>query len=197
MIKTFYHGLLSSNVYVVYDSGEAMIVDAGASLPAIKEFTTANALKVKYIVLTHGHYDHVNYIGDYARAFEGATVICHEDEVATLCDSEANVSVLFGAECVYNHDYTTVREGDTLSVGTLNFKIMHTPGHTPGGICLYEEKVGVLFTGDTLFHQGYGRTDFKGGDWHLLVKSLKRLLALDGETRFFSGHGDSAKIKDE
>jgi glyoxylase-like metal-dependent hydrolase (beta-lactamase superfamily II) len=130
MIKTFYHGLLSSNVYVVYDSGEAMIVDAGASLPAIKEFITANALKVKYIVLTHGHYDHVNYIGDYARAFDGATVICHEDEVATLCDSEANVSVLFGEECVYNHDYTTVREGDTLSVGTLNFKIMHTPGHT-------------------------------------------------------------------
>jgi glyoxylase-like metal-dependent hydrolase (beta-lactamase superfamily II) len=197
MIKKFDNGLLSSNVYLVYSKNQGMIVDCGALVDPVSKFAKENNIEVKYIVLTHGHYDHVNYIGDYARAFDGATVICHEDEVATLCDSEANVSVLFGAECVYNHDYTTVREGDTLSVGTLNFKIMHTPGHTPGGICLYEEKVGVLFTGDTLFHQGYGRTDFKGGDWHLLVKSLKRLLALDGETRFFSGHGDSAKIKDE
>lgn len=197
MIKSFYHGLLSSNVYVVYDSGEAMIIDAGASVEPIRDFVVANALKVKYIVLTHGHYDHVNYIGDYLRAFEGAVAVCHEDEVSTLCDSEANVSVLFGKECVYNHDYTTVREGDKLCVGSLSFEVMHTPGHTVGGICLYERNAGVLFTGDTLFHQGYGRTDFKGGDWHALVGSIRRILSLDGETRFFSGHGDSAKIKDE
>lgn len=197
MIKTFYHGLLSSNVYVVYDSGEAMIVDAGASVAPIKEFIDQLSLKVKYIVLTHGHYDHVNYIGDYLNTFDGAVAVCHENDVATLCDSEANVSALFGAECVYNHDYTTVREGDSLKVGALNFKILHTPGHTPGGICLYEKDAEVLFTGDTLFHQGYGRTDFKGGDWRALVASIRRLLALDGEIRFFSGHGDSAKIKDE
>ena len=197
MIKSFYHGLLSSNVYVVYDSGEAMIIDAGASVEPIRDFVVANALKVKYIVLTHGHYDHVNYIGDYLRTFEGAVAVCHEDEVSTLCDSEANVSVLFGKECVYNHDYTTVREGDKLCVGSLSFEVMHTPGHTVGGICLYERNAGVLFTGDTLFHQGYGRTDFKGGDWHALVASIRRILSLDGETRFFSGHGDSAKIKEQ
>lgn len=197
MIKTFYHGLLSSNVYVVYDLGEAMIVDAGASIGPIKEFIEEKALTVKYIVLTHGHYDHVNYIGEYIRAFEGALVVCHTDEVATLCDSEANVSMLFGEECVYNHDYTTVREGDFLRVGSLKFEIMHTPGHTIGGICLYEKDAGVLFTGDTLFNQGYGRTDFKGGDWRALVTSIHRLLSLDGETRFFSGHGDSAKIKEQ
>ena len=197
MIKSFYHGLLSSNVYVVYDSGEAMIIDAGATVAPIKEFVEKNDLTVKYIVLTHGHYDHVNYIGDYLKAFEGAVAVCHADEIATLCDSEANVSALFGAECVYNHDYTTVREGDSLSVGTLNFKILHTPGHTPGGICLYEKDAEVLFTGDTLFHQGYGRTDFKGGDWRTLVASLRRLLSLDGNVRFFSGHGDSARIQDE
>ncbi len=194
MIKTFSSGLLGSNVYVVYDSGEAMIIDAGARAEQIKEFIENNGLCVKYIVLTHGHYDHVHYIGDYIRAFEGARAVCHEREVETLCDSEANVSSLFGAECVYNHDYTTVCEGDTLRVGTLEFLVMHTPGHTPGGICLYEKNAGVLFTGDTLFHRGYGRTDFKGGSFRELVSSIRRIMTLNGETIFYSGHGNSARL---
>lgn len=197
MIKTFSCGLLDSNVYVVYDAGEAMIIDAGANVDIINDFIRKNNLLVKYIVLTHGHYDHVNYIGDYIRTFDGAKAVCHESEVETLCDSEANVSLLFGRECIYNHDYFTVRDGDILRIGSLELEIMHTPGHTVGGICLYERNIGVLFTGDTLFHRGYGRTDFKGGDFRALVGSIRRILALDGETIFYSGHGESAKIKDE
>lgn len=197
MVKTFSGGLLDSNVYVVYDGGEAMIIDAGVQVGQIKEFISKNELRVKYIVLTHGHYDHVNYIGDYLRAFEGAEAVCHESEVDTLCDSEANVSCLFGLESVYNHDYKTVRDKDTLTIGALEFSVMHTPGHTVGGICLYCKSAGVLFTGDTLFNRGYGRTDFKGGSFRELLNSIRRIIALDGETVFYSGHGDSARLKEQ
>lgn len=197
MIKVFYNGLLSSNVYVVYDSGEAIIIDCGAPVNDISLFVKENDLRVKAIVLTHGHYDHVNYIEDYINEFGDASLICHSDEIKVLNDSEANVSIYFGEGRIYNYDYSTVNEGDIITVGSLEFIVMHTPGHTPGGMCLYCEKKKLLFTGDTLFHMGYGRTDFKYGDRRLLLCSVLRLLRLDGSITFYSGHGEKAKIKDE
>ena len=197
MIKAFYEGLLSSNVYVVYDGGEAIIVDCGMEIDKIKTFVLENGLSVKSIVLTHGHYDHVNYLEDYVREFENASVICHADEIKVLTDSVANVSVYFGAPRVYDFNFKTVDEGDIISVGSIKFTVLHTPGHTPGGICLYCEEKKLLFTGDTLFHSGYGRTDFKYGDSRLLLCSVLRLLRLDSSTTFYSGHGDKSKIKNE
>ncbi|MBQ7907358.1 MAG: MBL fold metallo-hydrolase [Clostridia bacterium] len=194
MIKCFDNGELSSNVYVVWDKDEGMIIDCGAPISDILAFTEERNITVKYIVLTHGHYDHVCKMADYIRSFPLAKVVCHENEIKVLCDAQANVSLLLGAPCVYNYDYTTVKEGDILSVGELSFKVLLTPGHTPGSICLLEEDKRLLFTGDVLFENGYGRTDFKYGDPEELMLSLRRLLKLDPQITFYSGHGRSARL---
>lgn len=197
MIETFKNGLLSSNVFLVYDKSEGMIVDCGAPCEKICDFAAKNQISIKYIVLTHGHYDHVLYLSDYVKSFPDATVCCHTDEVKVLTDSEANVSELFNSPCVYNFDYFLLNEGDILRVGDLCFSVLHTPGHTPGGICLLCEEEKLMLTGDTLFKSGYGRYDFKYGDFSRLRASLYRLFSLDKEIVFYSGHGDKSTIGEE
>lgn len=197
MIKTFANGLLSSNVYLAYKNGEGMVVDCGAPVCEISDFVKESKIEIKYVVLTHGHYDHVCCLPDFIKAFPNAKICAHKDEVKVLSDSEANVSELFGAPCVYNYDYTLIKEGDILSVGDLDFKVLHTPGHTPGGICLLCERERLMLTGDTLFKNGYGRYDFKYGDFSLLRSSLYRLLDLDKDITFYSGHGEKSTIADE
>lgn len=194
MIKKFDNGLLSSNVYLVYSKNQGMIVDCGALVDPVSKFAKENNIEVKYIVLTHGHYDHVGYLPDYIKSFPCAKVMCHSDEVKVLVDSEANVSELIGTPCVYNYDYTMVCEGDKIEIGDLSFTVLHTPGHTPGGICLLCEEEKILFTGDTLFKNGYGRCDFKYGDFSLLRLSLYRLLELDKGISFYAGHGEKSTI---
>ena len=197
MIKMFVSQTLSSNVYLIYDKNEGLIVDAGASVYEIADFVKRNSINVKYIVLTHGHFDHVAYIGEYIREFPSALVCCHTDEVKVLGDSYANVSELFGAPCVFNYDYHLLNEGDLLTVGDITFEVLHTPGHTCGCICLLCKEKELLLTGDTLFKNGYGRYDFMYGDFKTLQMSLKRLLSLDPNIIFYSGHGERSKIGNE
>jgi glyoxylase-like metal-dependent hydrolase (beta-lactamase superfamily II) len=199
MIKIFENGLLGSNTFLYCDleSKEAMIIDCGNMPGEILSFCKENNLKVKYIALTHGHCDHIHYVGLYKSIFENALIVCHKDELPLLFDPEANVSSLMGAPTVYPQPDKTVVEGDTLSVGNTDFKVIHSPGHTPGGICLYCEKEKIMFTGDTLFANGRGRTDFKYGSETELLKSLSRLTAMDGDITFYSGHGMSSMIKYE
>ena len=197
MIKTFNTGLLGSNVHIFYDEStkEAMIVDCGVPLPHVHSFVKDTELKIKYIVLTHGHYDHVHFIGDYANEFPNADIICHKNELKVLHDSEANVSELVGEPTVYDQKLVTVSEGDTVTVGSYVFKILNTPGHTPGCICLYCEKEKLMFTGDVLFDGAIGRTDFKYGSMTDMRASLLRLLSMDGEISFYSGHYGPSKFK--
>ncbi|MBQ7761498.1 MAG: MBL fold metallo-hydrolase [Clostridia bacterium] len=196
MIKCF-SGYLNSNVYLVYDKGEGMIIDCGCPVNEIQATVNRLKIEVKYIVLSHGHYDHVCYINEYINAFPNATLFCHTYELKVLRDMEANVSVLFGDPRVYNQEFSLLNEGDTLSVGELKFSILLTPGHTPGSICLLCEDKKILFTGDVLFKDGWGRTDFKYGDYEKMGLSLKRLMGLDPEIVFYSGHGPESKIKYE
>ena len=197
MIKAFNTGLLGSNVHIFYaeSTKEAMIVDCGAPLSHVLPFVKETDLDIKYIVLTHGHYDHVHYIGDYASAFPNAEIICHKNELKILHDSEANVSELVGEPTVYDEQFVTVTEGDTITVGNHIFKIIHAPGHTPGCICLYCEKEKLMFTGDVLFDGAIGRTDFKYGSMTDMRASLLRLLSMDGEISFYSGHYGPSKFK--
>lgn len=193
-IKAFL-GLLESNTYVVYTRElEAMIVDAGAPVNQISSFVSENSLKVKYIVLTHGHYDHADFAEEYARVFPEAALICHEDEIQVLTNPIANVSKFIAGEKIYDFDFTTVKHKDTLSLGSASFEILNMPGHTPGCICLYFEGEGVMFTGDVLFASSFGRTDFMYGSFEDMKSSLRALSRYPRSVRIYPGHYESALL---
>ena len=197
MIKAFKSGLLGSNTYLYYNNGEGMIIDCGNPPEPIAKYAIDEGIWVKYVVLTHAHYDHADYIDKYKTAFPEARTVCHEDEICVMKDPEANVSIYFGTPRIYTAPDMTVKEGGKILVGDAEFTVFSTPGHTPGSICLLCESEGIMFTGDTLFHYGRGRCDFKYGNEYDMKRSLERLLSLDGEITFYSGHGEAAKIKDE
>lgn len=159
-------GLFNSNSYIVYDevTKECMIIDFGVSSNYIGKIIEEKDLTVKYLVLTHGHYDHAHFIGKYISLYPNAKAICHVDEVKVLTDTVANVTELAGVDCIYDYGYTLVNNGDILTLGDFKFKVLNFPGHTPGCICILNEENKVMFTGDVIFAQGIGRTDFKYGN---------------------------------
>ena len=199
MYKAFSAGLLGSNTYVVWDkeSLECMIVDCGNPIFEPQKFIKNEGLKVKYIVLTHSHYDHAHFVSDYCDAFPEARLCAHSEEIKLLSDAEANVSMYFGTPERYPTPDTELFGGDVLSVGKSDFKVISTPGHTPGSICLYSRDEKLMLTGDTLFMCGRGRTDFKYGSEEDIRASLKKLFSMDGDILFLSGHGAPSHIGDE
>ena len=204
MNTCFSCGLLSSNTYVVWEeqSREGMIIDCGVEPSIVKSFTEKHGINVKYIVLTHGHFDHCDYIEGYAQEFPSASVLCHRAETEVLYDIEGNLSFWGKSPRAYKADYSFLSEGDTVSLGKetdkcLNFKVLHTPGHTPGSICLLDEKNKIMYTGDTLFKNSYGRVDFKYGNPADMRSSLMRLYSLDKDITFYPGHYEKSTIREE
>lgn len=199
MYKTFYRGLLGSNTYLVYDESslEGAIIDCGNQPREPLAKAQELGVKIKYIILTHGHYDHAEYVEEYARLLPEAEVVAHEAEIAVLTDFEANVSAYFGTPRRYMSPHRTVKGGDRLTLGASEYEVVSTPGHTPGSICLYSVGDGVTFTGDTLFCCGYGRTDFKYGSDVELMSSLRRLSRLPAEVTVLPGHGGPSTVGDE
>ena len=199
MYKIFSQGLLGSNTVVVWDgiTNEAMIVDCGNPVRNILAFADMNALCVRYIVLTHAHFDHAEYLSEYIKAFPSARVVAHEREIAVMSDPVSNVSAYFSTPRTYGVPDIAVREGDAITLGNMKFTVLSTPGHTPGSICLYCREEKLLLTGDTLFEGGRGRTDFKLGSEDDMRASLRRLLAMDDDIIFVSGHGMPSRIGNE
>ena len=199
LYKTFSQGLLGSNTHLIYDekSREGLLADCGNAPALPKKFLEENGITLKYIVLTHGHYDHADFIFDYLTEFPVAVYAAHKDEAPLLTDSYANVSVYFGAPKKYPTPSLALSEGDILTLGECKIRILSTPGHTPGSICLYSPADALMLTGDTLFRGGRGRTDLTFGDEEAMRHSLKRLLSMDGDITFLSGHGEKSRIADE
>ena len=199
LYKSFGQGLLGSNTHVVYDekSREALIADCGNDPVLVKAFILENNITPKYIVLTHGHYDHADFIFNYIKEFPEARYVAAKAEEALLTDSYANVSVYFGAPKKYPTPTLPVGEGDVLTLGECEMRVLSTPGHTEGSICLYSRPDKLMITGDTLFRGGRGRTDLTFGDEEAMRHSLKRLLSMDGDITFLSGHGEKSVIADE
>lgn len=198
--KKFCYGMGFSNSFVIWDdeSREAVIIDCGNRAEAISRFVHAEGLFVKWLALTHAHYDHVLYMEEYREAFPSAKLAIGARDAALLSEVEGNVSYLFGDSRVFDAVDFKLSEGDTLSLGGSELRVISTPGHTPGCICLYSEEDKLMVTGDTLFGGGgIGRTDFKYGDFSEIRNSLKRLLSMDGEITILPGHGGESKIKYE
>lgn len=173
--------------YLVGDteSGEGLVIDPAANTDDIIAQAQQDNITIKYIVNTHGHVDHIGGNADM-KAKTGAEIIIHEGDASMLTSTPPAVLRMFNAKESPPADIM-VLDGDIISAGTVQLKVIHTPGHSPGGMALYMP--GYVFTGDTLFVEGVGRTDLPGGSWEVMFKSIKtRLLTLPDDTIVLPGH---------
>lgn len=183
-------GALQANTYLVVDenTNEGFIVDPGGYNKVLTKEVQENNIKIKYIILTHGHSDHICGVNEHKADFPGAKVVAYKDEEAMLEDPNLNQSPGFGVPYSTRADIL-VNDGDELKVGDATLKFIHTPGHTAGGMCIYVEAAKALFSGDTLFCQSIGRTDFPGGSYREIMDSIrKKLFLLPDDTNVFPGH---------
>ena len=187
-------GTMGVNTYVVGDesTGKAFIVDPGGFNKETVNWLNDNGFKLEYIILTHGHGDHIGGVKKYMEMFPGVKLVAGEHEKELLASPMMNASREICGESIMLTADIWVHEGDTLKVGDIELRFMHTPGHTPGSVCYQHEK--TLFCGDTLFYQGYGRVDLAGGNSLQMALSLKRLLKLPGDVICYPGHGMKTKI---
>jgi hydroxyacylglutathione hydrolase len=164
---------------------EALVIDPSGDVDLILREAAKNQLRIKYIVNTHSHVDHV--MGNKKmKEITAAQIVIHEADAADLIGQPAHVMNMFGAEQSPPADIT-VRDNDLITVGDVSLRVLHTPGHSPGGICLHVD--GLVFTGDTLFVGGVGRTDLQGGSWETLVTSIRtKLFTLPDTTVVLPGH---------
>ncbi len=195
-IKTLQVGPLEVNCYILWDSEmlEAFIIDPGGDASLIKKEADALGLRVMYIVNTHGHFDHVGADGELRKHYSVPLAI-HKADV-TLLKNASDHAAIFGvkAERQPSPDIFLTNNA-LLEAGSITLKVLHTPGHTPGGVCLYDEADSLVFSGDTLFSGSVGRTDLEGGSGEELMNSIKhRLLCLDDSVRVFPGHGSTTTI---
>ena len=189
---------LETNCYLVADSaaGEAVIIDAPKQVAEVM-MRLAGELRVsvREIICTHGHWDHTMGLPELMSA-TGAPVACHAlDEEMLEHPTFAPFNLPFTLTPVTPD--RLLAEGDEVRVGAHRFTVLHTPGHTPGCLCLYAPEDGVLFSGDTLFIGACGRMDFPGGDVEQMVQSLQRLRALPAATKVYPGHGGDTTIGQE
>ena len=192
-IKTLPLGELETNCYIAVSGGEAAVIDPGADAGQI--LNTAENAEIKYIILTHAHFDHMGAAAELAEK-SGAKLICSVADSLALSDSSVNLSGDFMPGLKPPQADIMVREGDEIRFGDTVLRVIETPGHTIGGICLYGE--GTLFSGDTLFRRSVGRCDFPTGNGAALVNSIKeKLFVLPNGTVVYPGHGLPTTIGEE
>ncbi len=186
-IKQMQVGNMAVFAYLVGDTvtGDALVIDPADNAQGIIAVAKENKLKINYIVNTHGHVDHIGGNADMQK-LTGAKIIAHEDDAFMLTSTPAMMLKMFGAKQSPPAD-ELVKDGSIISTGNIELKVIHTPGHSPGGICLYTP--GYVFTGDTLFVEAVGRTDLPGGSWQIMYNSIKsKIFTLPDDTKVMPGH---------
>ena len=189
-----------TNSYVVYKEGseKCWIIDAGFEPGSMIEFIRTEQLKPEYLIYTHTHLDHIAGTGEICGAFPDIkTAVCSREK-GFAGDPVKNLSAMSGMNIAAKEADIFLGEGQLLDFEGSSFRVIETPGHSPGGICLYQEDENVLFSGDTLFQGSVGRYDFPGSNGEALFNSIKeKLLVLPDETKAFPGHGGATTIGEE
>lgn len=185
-ITVFQLGTLQTNCYIAEDTQTktCALIDPGASGEYLADWLDGNGLQPRCVLLTHGHYDHVGGVAALREHYRDLPVYVHPAETAMPRELHAGLQ------------WTDLyEEGDVVTMDSIAFRVLHTPGHTPGSVCLLAEN--VLFSGDTLFAGCCGRTDFPGGSWKDMVRSLTRLAGLPGDYRVLPGHDTETTLERE
>nr|WP_314277319.1 MBL fold metallo-hydrolase [uncultured Peptostreptococcus sp.] len=192
-IEVITDSMMGQNTYLCYDENtlEAVIIDPSLNIYEEKNLIKNKNLNLKYIILTHGHADHIGDVLELKK-MTGAKVLAHQDEKEMLNDANINMSnQLFQSRIEFEAD-VYVSDREKLRVGDHTFSFIATPGHTKGGMCI---RLGMeMFTGDTLFAGSIGRTDFYGGDYKVILKSIKKLSKMENDLVIYPGHGPSSTI---
>lgn len=187
-------GNLEANCYIIGcgETNQAAVIDPGDEVERVLGKLLSLGLTTTAIILTHGHADHIGGVGQLKKATD-APVMIHRLDGDMLTNPALNLSSWIGEPLEFKSAERLLDDGEQIKVGSLLLEVLHTPGHTPGGICL---SVGnQLFTGDTLFAQLIGRSDFPGGSHSTLIKSIKeKLMILPDETTVYPGHGPKSNI---
>ncbi len=191
-------GYMSTNCYLIKDteSGKALLIDPALfDNRLVSMLKKENIEKLEYILLTHGHFDHILGVNDVKKNYGGKIVIHSLDEVCFTDDERSLLSdVPFPMRPPQKSDIT-VNDGDTLMLGKTKITVMHTPGHTAGSVCYIFDD--FIISGDTLFSGSVGRTDFVSGSMEQMKSSLKRLASLTGHYKVFPGHGEATTLEYE
>lgn len=189
----------ATNCYIVQDekTKETMVIDPAGNVEKIVEVLDIIGANLKYIYLTHCHGDHIGGVNSLRERY-GGKVITERKEAENLLDTNKSLTSYIGFDEIVIETDARVDNDDLLHLGELEFKVIHTPGHTSGGSCIYCEEEKLLFSGDTLFRGAWGRTDLPTGNFDDIINSIsKKLMVLPDETIVYPGHGKSTMIREE
>lgn len=192
-IFNLYSGSWRSNCYLLCDPDEGVgaVIDPSEDAHRIAGIAAGRGVKIERILLTHAHFDHILALDDL-RSLTGAPLAMHEDDVENLFDPHKSAYDLVGGESFFRAPERKLKDGDVIALGSHKIKVFHTPGHTKGSCCFAAD--GCIFTGDTLFSDGYGRCDLYGGSYSQMLRSLERLGTLDPDLIIYPGHGGACRL---
>jgi glyoxylase-like metal-dependent hydrolase (beta-lactamase superfamily II) len=200
-IDTIIVGAYQNNCYVVRKDerqGECILIDTGLETGPVVEFLRENELRPTALLLTHGHPDHIAGIKDIKEAFEAVKVFVHQQDVKMLQYWGTGRRIFAEVEIRADSADVSIEDGMRIEDAGLVLEVIHTPGHTPGGVCYYSAGAGVLFSGDTLFLGSVGRTDFEYSNTEDLLNAVnKKLMVLPETTKVYPGHGPATTIRNE